>query len=189
MVDQPPTLPDAELVLLIRGGGESAKEAEEQLCQRMASRVRMYLARRHRDPYAVEDTTHDVLLALLEGIRQGRLDDPAKVGSYALGICKNKLREDTRREIRRHRALLRTGSDGPVEMALPRLQVGRLEECLLFLLERDRVLLRMIFCGGRSAVSIGEELGLKPQSVRVRRHRVIDKLRQCLGVGRYEAQR
>lgn len=180
---------DAALVREIEAGGAGATEAERELCARLLPRVRVYLARYQVDPYTVEDASHDVLICVLEGLRAGRLEDPARVGAYALGICRNKSNERMRRDQRRHRALLRVAEDEYAQMPAPRLQIGRLEECLHFLREHDRTLLRLSFCEGRSARAAGEALGLTAQAVRVRRHRVIDKLRQCLGVGRYEAQR
>ena len=180
---------DAALALRIREGADGSTEAERELCARLLPRIRIFLARHQPDPYAVEDASHDVLVAVLEGLRGGRVDSPGKVGSYALGICRNRIGAEVRRDERRHRALLRADERSYAEMPLPRLQIGRLEECLHFLREPDRMLLRLAFCEGRSARSTGEMLGLEAQAVRVRRHRVIDKLRRCLRVGRYEAER
>jgi RNA polymerase sigma-70 factor (ECF subfamily) len=154
----------------------------------MLPRMRVFLARRLRDPHTVEDASHDALLALLQAVREGRLEDDAHVGAYALGICRNLVLQSVRRDIRRHRALLREDAAQVSVFPEPRLRIGRLEECLHFLKERDRVLLRLTFVEGRSAGDAGQELGISAQNVRVRRHRTIDALRRCLGVGRYEAQ-
>jgi RNA polymerase sigma-70 factor (ECF subfamily) len=178
---------EAELARRIRNG--DGAEPERQLSARMLPRMRLFLARHLRDPHTVEDASHDALLALLQALRQGRLEVDANVGAYAVGICRNLVRQHIRRDIRRHRALLREDRDEVSVFPEPRLRVGRLEECLHFLKERDRVLLRMTFVEGRSAGDAGNELGMTPQNVRVRRHRAIDSLRRCLGVGRYEAER
>jgi RNA polymerase sigma factor (sigma-70 family) len=71
---------------------------------------------------------------------------------------------------------------------VPRLQTGRLEECLHKLPDRDRTLLRLVLVEGRTAESTGQRLKMSATHVRVARHRAIDKLRACLKVGRYDVE-
>lgn len=181
---QDPT--DGALAARVAAGDQAA---ERELLARMLPRVRLYLARHLGDPHAIEDAAHDALVALLLAVREDRLDHPVDLGAYALGICRNLVRQGVRRDIRRHRALLREDNTQVTSLPEPRLRVGRLEECLQLLTERDRMLLRMTFVEGRSATDVSTAFGITPQNARVRRHRAIEGLRRCLGVGRFEAER
>lgn len=69
------------------------------------------------------------------------------------------------------------------------LRLGRLEECLSMLRERERMVLRAVFCEGKSASETGAELGLSAENVRVLRHRAIAGLRSCVARARFEVQR
>jgi RNA polymerase sigma-70 factor (ECF subfamily) len=183
-----PEATDADLVRRAQLGGEGAAHAEEQLCVRLLPRIRVYLARHLARDFDIEGLSHDALIVVLEGLRSGKLEDPERVGAYALGVCKNKVRERLRHRRRRDRALERETLDRFAEVPIPRVMLGRLEECLHMLRERERVLLRVTFCEGRSAVEAGAHLEITPENARVLRHRTIDRLRRCLRVGKYEAE-
>src|SRR5690349_1402558 len=61
-------LSDAQLVRRI-GAGE--REAEAELFHRMAPRIRLYGLRHLRDVQASEDLTQNVLITIIEALRQG----------------------------------------------------------------------------------------------------------------------
>ena len=75
-------------------------EAEREVCRRLLPAVRAFARRRLR-PASVEDFAHDALLRFLEALRAGRIDDPSRVASFALGICRNLARERARNAERR----------------------------------------------------------------------------------------
>src|SRR5688572_5444185 len=67
---------DAELVRRIMAGGGDARAAEAELCRRFAPRVRLYGLRHLRSEDRARDLVQSVLLAVLEAVRAGRVEDP-----------------------------------------------------------------------------------------------------------------
>jgi hypothetical protein len=65
---------------------DSAAEAE--LYRRLGPRVRLYRMRHLRDPNAAADLMQQVLLMMLERLREGRLREPERIASFVLGTCR-----------------------------------------------------------------------------------------------------
>jgi RNA polymerase sigma factor (sigma-70 family) len=168
---------------------ERSGEAEAEICTRFLPRIRVFLARHLSGIFEVDDLAHEVVIGLLQAVRDERLREPQYIGAFALGICRNKVREVVRQKQRSDRAMGRIEPEPLPEAPAPRVEMGRLEECLHQLRERDRTVLRLVLVECRSAESTGAELQMSATNVRVCRHRAIDKLRRCLGVGSYEVQR
>lgn len=181
-------LSDAELVLLAQAGGAGAADAERDLCLRFLPRIRVFFARELSGIFEIDDLAHDTVLALLQAVRSKRVEEPHHVGAYALGICRNKVREVVRQRQRCERALRRIEPEPIAATPVPRLQIGRLEECLHTLTDRARTVLRMTLVEGAASAAVARELDMSETNVRVVRHRAIERLRRCLGVGRYAVQ-
>jgi RNA polymerase sigma-70 factor (ECF subfamily) len=175
---------DAELVRLIGAappGG--AREAETELCRRLAPRVRLYGLRHLRSDAAAADLTQQVLLVTLESLRAGRLREPAQLVSFVLGTCRLVVRDLRRGAARRERLLAAFPADLPAAEApgpAP-LDTARLAECLRRLPERERSIVILTFYAERSGAEVAADLGLTPANVRVIRHRALNRLRACLG--------
>ena len=179
---------DADLATRIVAGGELARAAEGELCRRLLPRVRVVLGRHLRDIHAVDDAAQEVLMATLVALRSGAVKDPAHVGAFALGVCRNKAREQWRRGAARRAALEKLPAPEPVPAHSSPVRLGRLEECLTLLRERQRSVLRSVFCEGRTSRETGEALGLTPENVRVLQHRAIAQLRACVSKRRFEVE-
>ncbi|MGE5326523.1 MAG: RNA polymerase sigma factor, partial [Deltaproteobacteria bacterium] len=100
---------DAELARQI-GAGED-REAEAELCRRMAPRIRLYGLRHLRDEHAAEDLAQQVLITTLEALRAGRLREPEKLASFVLGTCRMTVLNLRRGAARKERLLEQFGSD------------------------------------------------------------------------------
>src|SRR5215510_11135751 len=112
-------LTDGDLALRV---GEGHRDAEGEICRRMAPRIRLYGLRHLRSASAADDLVQQVLLKMLEALRAGRLRDPDKLAHFALGTCRMTV-IDLRRTARRQEQLLAEfGSDLiPDPPAAPRL--------------------------------------------------------------------
>lgn len=182
---------ELELVRAVMRGGDGARDREAELCARLLPRVRLFLGRRLADIYAVDDVTQDALVTVVLSLRRGSVRDVESFHSFVLGVARNKLRE----HVRRHRPFSAPAaaavSDAQPEpaFAMPRPLLGRLEECLGKLRERERTLLRFTFCDCSTAADIGAQLGLSEENVRVIRHRALSQLRDCAMIERYEVER
>jgi RNA polymerase sigma factor (sigma-70 family) len=132
---------------------------------------------------AAEDFAHDALLLFLEALREGRIQEPSRLASFALGICRNLARERARLGERRRDLLNRYGlkaadlADWDAPMLVQR---DHLEDCYSQLTERARRVLRATFCLDADDHEIARELSLSVANVRVIRHRTLATLRICL---------
>src|SRR5262245_20575221 len=77
------------LIALVARAAEGDRAAETALCARFAGAVRLFARRRLRAHDAVEEFAQDVMLALVEALRAGSVEDPQRLGGFVLGICRN----------------------------------------------------------------------------------------------------
>src|SRR5689334_6809277 len=82
------TTSDAELARRIMHAGQE-RAAEAELCRRFAPRVRLYGLKHLRDEDRARDLVQVVLVAMIEAIRAGRVEDPERVDRFVLGMCRN----------------------------------------------------------------------------------------------------
>jgi len=174
-------LEDADLVRQISSG--SNREAEAELFQRMAPRIRLYGLRHLRDEHAAEDLAQQVLITTLEALRAGRLREPEKLISFVLGTCRMTVLDLRRGAQRKERLLQQFGSEllRPVQPSMPQLDHERLTRCVQNLKERERAVVVMTFYDEQTGADVASFLGVSEANVRVIRHRAIHQLRDCMG--------
>jgi RNA polymerase sigma-70 factor (ECF subfamily) len=176
---------DGDLARRVAAGGLGAPGAEDELCRRLAPRVRLYGLRHLRDPSAADDLVQEVLLLTLERLRAGRVREPDRLASFVLGACRLVVRNQRRGRRRREGLLDRYASVFPHQtvpdvLALDR---GRLRECLGRLAERERTVLVLTFYAEQPSGEIAARLGTSPENVRTVRHRAFGRLRGCVKGG------
>jgi len=173
-------LSDAELVRRI-GAGE--REAEAELFRRMAPRIRLYGLRHLRDVHASEDLTQNVLITIIEALRQSRLREPEKLASFVLGTCQMTVLDQRRGARRRERLLEKFGAEllKPVQWSIPQLDHDQLTRCMERLKERERTVVMLTYYDEQTGADVAGFMGLSEANVRVIRHRAIHQLRSCLG--------
>lgn len=162
-------------------GRDAAAEAE--LCRRLGPRIRLYGRKHLRSEAAAGDLMQDVLVMLLEKLRNGEVRDPEQVVSFVLGTARQRVIDVRRGASRRARLLEAFPLDimpREEETAEP-LDTTRLKACLEALPERERTVLIMTFYDDRPADAVAAELSLSVGNVRVVRHRGLERLRGCLG--------
>lgn len=171
---------ESEAVVLQALAGDSA--AERELCRRLLPAVRAFAQRRLRSS-SVEDFAHDALLLFVEALRAGRIQEPSRVASFALGICRNLARERARTGERRRELSAQYGlSEADLSAWDAQLSVRRehLEDCFSQLTERARRVIRATFCEDEQDGDIARSLAITEANVRIIRHRSIHALRTCL---------
>jgi RNA polymerase sigma-70 factor (ECF subfamily) len=171
---------DAELARRVARSGGAAAAEERELCRRFAPRIRLYGLRHLRDEDRARDLVQSVLLAVIEALRAGRVEDVDRVDRYVLATCRH-LASRARRADTRAEPL----DDASLDAAavLPQtdaVDTGALLMCMGGLDVRSRTVLQLSFYGERSAIEIASALGTTAGNVRVVRHRAIALLRQCL---------
>jgi RNA polymerase sigma-70 factor (ECF subfamily) len=172
-------LTDADLAPRIAAGD---RDAEAELCRRMAPRIYLYGLRHLRSPSAADDLVQQVLLKVLEALRADRLRESDKLPHFVLGMCRMTVL-DARRNAQRQDALLAAfGSDlVPEPLPLPRLDDRQLARCVQSLRERERSVVVMTYYDEQTAAETASSLGISEANVRVVRHRALQHLRACMG--------
>jgi RNA polymerase sigma-70 factor, ECF subfamily len=179
-------LTDTELARLVVGGSpEEGRRSEAELCRRLGPRLRLYGLRHLRDAAAADDLVQEVLLLILQRLRAGRVREPERLASFALGACRLVVRNQRRGRRRREDLLDRFGGVLPsrVEPDVSRLDHRRLQSCLDTLGPRDRTVLVLTFYMEQTSAEIARELALSPDNVRAVRHRALVRLRGCVEGG------
>jgi RNA polymerase sigma-70 factor (ECF subfamily) len=182
-----PETPPEDAVLARRVGQaapDTDRQAEAELCRRLAPRVRLYGLRHLGNEAAAADLMQQVMLTMIERLRAGALREPERLASFVFGICRMVVLELRRGQARRHR-LLETYAEAlsPEEIQPPSLDQGRLAQCLERLSDRERTVLLLTFYDDMPADRLARELDLSPANVRVIRHRGLEHLRACVTGG------
>mgnify|MGYP002382920411 CR=1 FL=1 len=156
--------------------------AEEELCRRLAPRIRLYGLKHLRNDAEARDLAQDVLMMILAKLRRDEVRDVAQIASFALGTSRQRVLDIRRGERRRAALLTEFPLDLPqdIEPASEPLDTARLTQCLAALTERERAVIVMTFYEDRPAEALAQELGVSAVNVRVIRHRALERLRACV---------
>lgn len=178
----PTTQDDATLAQRVAQATTAPDQAAEaELCRRLAPRVRLYGLRHLRNEAAAADLTQQVMLMMIEKLRDGEVREPEQLASFVFGICRMLVLELRRGESRRERLLATYGEVlRPPENPAPRFDHERLAFCLERLSERERTVLLLTFYDERPAADLAQELDVSPANIRVIRHRGLERLRACV---------
>jgi RNA polymerase sigma-70 factor (ECF subfamily) len=160
---------------------DTDREAEAELCRRLAPRVRLYGLRHLGNEAAAADLMQHVMLLMIERLRAGALREPERLASFVFGMCRMVVLDLRRGHARRER-LLETYGEAllPAETPPPNLDHKRLAHCIERLPERERTVLLLTFYDDIPAEALARELDLSPANVRVIRHRGLERLRACV---------
>ncbi|HEY9198587.1 MAG TPA: sigma-70 family RNA polymerase sigma factor [Gammaproteobacteria bacterium] len=179
----PETQPDeATLAQRVGAAGPAPdREAEAELCRRLAPRVRLYGLRHLGEEAAAADLMQQVMILMIERLRAGALREPERLASFVFGICRMTVLDLRRGHARRER-LLETYGEAlwPPEAPPPDVDHVRLAHCLERLPDRERTVLMLTFYDDMPADALARELDLSPANVRVIRHRGLERLRACV---------
>src|SRR5215467_3651095 len=105
MVSNGPGLPNdaalARRIIACAPGRDAAAEAE--LCRRLGPRIRLYGLKHLRSEAAAADLMQDVLIILLQKLRDGAVREPGQVVSFVLGAARQTVIDARRGGRRRER--------------------------------------------------------------------------------------
>ncbi|HJL16738.1 MAG TPA: sigma-70 family RNA polymerase sigma factor [Sandaracinaceae bacterium LLY-WYZ-13_1] len=162
----------------------SCRASEAELCRRLAPRIRVVGRRYVRDASELDDLVQTVLMTTLQKLRDGAVDEPARVAAFVAGVCR-RVAAGWRRGDRRRRTLLDAARPqlrelSRVELSTAALDRDRLAECVRALPERQRTVVLLTFYAEEDGAAIAEELGTSLGNVRVMRHRALASLHACV---------
>ena len=108
------------------------------------------------------------------------LRDPGRLRAWLMSVAANEARQIVRSRRRRTvRELSVVDPTAPLDV--DRAALIDLGEALARLDARDRAIVGMRFIGGFDSAEIGREMGMTASAVRVRLHRLLERLRKDLG--------
>jgi RNA polymerase sigma factor (sigma-70 family) len=124
------------------------------------------------------------MLILIEALRGGSVADPARLGGFVLGICRNLALDRVRQKERREALWQRHGVTLDQLAAAPPDPVGyefvHLEDCLSQLPQRSRDVVKLAYVDACTADEIARRLQTTAVNARVLRHRTLNTLRDCM---------
>lgn len=178
----PPVEPVASLVQRARHPGGD-RQAEAELCRRFTPAVHAFARRRLRSREAVDEFTQDVFVTFIEALRRSTIEDPARVGGFVLGICRNVSLDRARSQERRTALWATYGHAFAQEPSLddaPAPDAMKLEDCLAQLSQRGRDVIRFSYVDALSHEEVARRLAISEVNARVLRHRTLGALRECM---------
>jgi RNA polymerase sigma-70 factor (ECF subfamily) len=153
--------------------------AEDELVARFHRRVYLMALARTRDQEISRDLAQDVMVGVLQGLREGRLINNEKLSAYVYGTARNLINNALRSRRLEPTRLLAIGnpqgdpghSAGDSERrTLAREIVGNLRP-------PDREILQMTLVEGLKSEEVAERLGITPEAARKRKSRALARAR------------
>lgn len=160
-------------------------EQERAICQRYANRIRAYGLCHLREAAAADDLVQQVLLVVLQALREGKVNDVDNLDKYVFGTCRNMAMSVRRGDARQRRIADEAAKSLPERYDAPwdLVDRARLDRCLERLEERARAVVLATFIDERDADEIGRSMGVSAGNVRVIRHRALAHLHECMDGG------
>ncbi len=169
----------ARLTERIRSG-EGA--ADEELATRFHEKAFLMALARTRDREAARDLAQETMLIVLRAVREGRVLDPGRLAGYVCGTARNLVREHLRSR------QPRTDPVDPDPPPVPDPEQEAVQSERQFLVRRvlrslrrpDRLVLLLTLVDGLAPAEIAERLGIRPDAVRQRKTRALQRARVLL---------
>jgi len=167
--------------------GDAASESE--LARLFYPHLMAMAASRLSDRETAREVVQDALLAVILALRQGRLREPEKLPGFVVGTGRNLINSRVRSLAQRPDPI----TLGLEEAAIPDpdpdsaesvLEKEEREDVVLEALERlkavDRGILYLTLARGLNPREIALEMGLRPETIRLRKSRALSRLRRKL---------
>lgn len=175
-----PAVAELPLSDRIRTGDPSA---ESELVHAFSQRIYVMALARTRDGEAARDLVQEVLIAVLQALRNGTLHEadrlPAFIQGTARNVVNNYLRERSKHPTQVPISPELSASAAPKQLdTAGRLQLVR--RALVRLGVVDRKILLLTLVDGLKPAEIADRLGLTPDVIRTRKSRAIRKVTECI---------
>jgi RNA polymerase sigma-70 factor, ECF subfamily len=141
---------------------------------------------------AIEDVQQETFVRVLEALRDEKIREPQKLGSFVLSICRNVLREHYRDNERGDRFVSIDKDDAPelpaasldlVKIISDQQSKEKLQKVLEQLPERDRRVLHAIVFEERDKDEVCREFGINRDNLRLILHRAKERLKSLYYAG------
>ena len=175
-----------DLALRLQAGDASS---ENELARLFYPHVLAMAAGRLNDREKAREIAQEALLAILSALREGRLREPEKLPAFVVGTACNLINSHVRRQFQRPDALPLGSKEAIIPDPDP--DSGELlfeeeekRDMVLAVLKKlepaDRRILYLTLSEGLNPREIALEMGLKPETIRLRKSRALKRVRQKL---------
>jgi len=143
-----------------------------------AGRVYYVALRKLRSASAAEDVRNETLLRVIQALRAGSLRSPEALPAFVLGIARNVVMEEIRKQGRTDeigdRDFAAKAAPGLVDHTVRR----AIESTLQRMKPREQDVLRLTYYEDLSKEEISEQLGILPERVRLVKSRALKSFRE-----------
>jgi RNA polymerase sigma-70 factor (ECF subfamily) len=164
----------ADLARRVASGDASA---EAEVADLFLRRAWVFASVRLHDAEAARDVAQDVMLAVLESLRAGRLRDPRNLSAFVLGTARNLVNNHHRHEARLRESLEDPpgppAATDPLQAGIDRERRGLVRKALGHLTGLDRRIFLLTLVQGMKPREIAPILGLKTGLVRTHKARAV----------------
>lgn len=161
-----------------------------QLSEKFFDRLRVMAARRLGDWTLAEDAAQETLARVVQALGEGRLESAEALPAFVFQTARHVCQQWLRKRVRGRRAVVRFAREvrrTADEVALWRLvseeRRAEVRRALDRLSAADRDLLRMLFLDAVDGTAAAARLGIEPGTLRVRKHRALQRLESRLREG------
>lgn len=153
---------------------------------RLRTGVRLLALRRLGDLDIAEEVAQETLVRAVAAVRDGRLRDAAKLGSFVRGIARHVIGDRYRRRDRvepigsGRRPVARSRAPDPLTALITKQERRRVRRALGRLSGRDQEILRLSFFHGLEPAEIAARSGEPAPRIRKRKSRALARLRAAL---------
>jgi RNA polymerase sigma-70 factor (ECF subfamily) len=163
----------------------AGSKPELEAVERLRSGLQIMALRALGDPEAAEEVVQEILVRAVEALRDGRPEDPEKLGAFVRGIARHVI-ADTQHARQRSvplqsvpEAAQTTPGDDPLTILITTEERNRVRLALTKLSAGDREILQLSFFEGLTPVEIAERLGEPALRIRKRKSRALRRLREA----------
>jgi RNA polymerase sigma-70 factor (ECF subfamily) len=150
---------------------------QEHFSAYFSALIKIKLGSRLKNPEAIEDVRQETFVRFFASLREGKILQPERLGSFVNSICNNVLLEHYRSGTRNsslddedERSFLALGPD-LMRVLVTKENEKKVREILDKLPERDRRLLREVFLEERDKDEVCRDFGVDREYLRVLLHR------------------
>jgi len=175
-----------DLALRLQAGDVAS---ESELVRLFYPHLMAIAASRLSDRETAREIVQEALLAIISALRQGRLREPEKLPAFVAGTGRNLINNHVRSLAKRPEPI----TLGPEEAAIPdpdpeagesSLENEERKDVVFRVLQKlkpvDRGILYLTLAQGLKPQEIAAEMGLKPETIRLRKSRALSRLRRHL---------
>ncbi len=168
---------------LVRRIGAGDRSAEDELAERFRRRVLAMSVARTRDGEAARDLAQEILLSVLQALREGKLRQEDRLSAFVHSTARNRINsylQSLRQRQEQPDLPERPPVESPEESFEQAERAALIRQALGRLRPQDRKILLLILVDGLKPREIARRLGLGPELVRKRKSRALQRIRQAV---------